>query len=44
MAAIPYAAELSLSRLPAGSYLLQVTAVDRVAKQSVSQQTRFEIE
>jgi VWFA-related protein len=44
VAAIPYAAELSLARLPAGRYLLQLTAVDRVAKQSVSHQTRFEIE
>jgi hypothetical protein len=41
---IPYAAEISLSGLPAGRYLLQVTAVDRVAKKSASQQTRFEIE
>jgi hypothetical protein len=41
---IPYAAELSLTGLPAGLYVLQVTAVDRVSKQSASQQTRFEIE
>ncbi|MDQ6652502.1 MAG: hypothetical protein M3Y84_07140, partial [Acidobacteriota bacterium] len=41
---IPYAAETSLSGLPAGRYLLKVTVVDRVAKQSASQQTRFEIE
>jgi hypothetical protein len=41
---IPYAAELSLTGLPAGRYLLQVTAVDRVSKKSTSQHTRFEIE
>lgn len=41
---IPYAAEISLGGLPAGRYVLQVTAVDRVGKKSVSQQTRFEIE
>jgi VWFA-related protein len=41
---IPYAAEMSLEGLPAGRYLLQVAVVDRVAKRSVSQQTRFEIE
>jgi hypothetical protein len=41
---ISYAAETSLSGLPAGHYLLKVTVVDRVAKQSASQQTRFDIE
>jgi VWFA-related protein len=41
---IPYSAEISLSGLPAGRYLLKLTVVDRVAKQSASQQTRFEIE
>lgn len=41
---IPYAAEIPLSGLPAGRYLLLVTAVDRIAKKSASQQTRFEIE
>jgi hypothetical protein len=40
---IPYAAEISLGGLPAGQYLLHVTAVDRVAKSSTSQQTRFEV-
>jgi len=40
---IPYAAEVSLSGLPAGRYLLQVTVVDRISKKSASQQTRFEI-
>jgi len=41
---IPYAAEISLSGLPAGRYLLQVTVVDRVAKKSASQQNRFAID
>jgi VWFA-related protein len=40
---IPYAAEVSLNGLPVGRYLLQVTVVDRVAKKSASQQSRFEI-
>jgi hypothetical protein len=43
-ARIPYAAEIPLSGLPAGRYLLQVTVVDRVAKKSASQQTHIEIE
>lgn len=43
-AGIPYAAEMSLSGLPAGRYLFQVTVIDRVAKRSASQQTHFEIE
>ena len=41
---IPYAAEIPLSGLPAGLYLLQVTVVDRVAKKSASQQNRFAID
>jgi hypothetical protein len=41
---IPFAAELPLAGLPAGRYVLQITVVDRVSKQSASQQTRFEIE
>ena len=41
---LPYAAELSLAGLPAGRYILQLTAVDRVSKRSASQQTRFEVE
>ncbi|HEY6233242.1 MAG TPA: VWA domain-containing protein [Pyrinomonadaceae bacterium] len=43
-ASIPYAAELSLNGIPPGRYLLHVTVVDRVSKQSATQQTRFEIE
>jgi VWFA-related protein len=41
---LPYAAELPLQGIPAGRYVLQITAVDRVSKQSSSQQTRFEIQ
>jgi VWFA-related protein len=41
---IPYAAEISLGGLPTGQYLLQVTVVDRVAKRSASEHTRFEIQ
>ncbi|MEP6912891.1 MAG: VWA domain-containing protein [bacterium] len=44
LSSIPFAAEISLAGLPAGRYLLRVTAIDRVSKQSASQQTRFEIE
>jgi len=41
---LPYAADLPLAGLPAGQYVLQVTAIDRVAKTSASQQTRFAID
>jgi hypothetical protein len=41
---LPYAADVSLEGLPAGLYMLQVTAIDRVSKTSASQQMRFEIE
>jgi VWFA-related protein len=41
---LPYAADVSLEGLPAGLYLLQVTAIDRVSRTSASQQMRFEIE
>lgn len=44
LTAIPYAAELRLRAYPPGRYVLQVTVVDRVAKKSASQQTRFDIE
>lgn len=41
---LPYAADLSLADLPAGQYVLQVTVVDRVARASATQQTRFTIQ
>ncbi len=44
LARLPYAAEVSLSGLPVGQYLLQISVVDRVARKSASQQTRFEIQ
>jgi len=40
---IPYAAEVPLSDLLPGRYLLQVTLIDRVSKQSTSKQTQFEV-
>ena len=41
---IPYAAELALASFPAGRYVLQVTAIDRSSKSSVSQRTSFVVE
>lgn len=41
---IPYAAELALDHLPPGHYILQVTAIDRVARTSASQSIDFVIE
>jgi VWFA-related protein len=41
---IPYAAELSLAAFPAGRYVLQVTAIDRIARASTSQRVNFKID
>lgn len=41
---LPYAAELSMKGVPAGRYVLRVTAIDRVAKSSVSQSVKFFID
>lgn len=41
---IPYAAEVSLEGMPTGHYILQVTAIDRLVKASVSQRIDFIIE
>lgn len=41
---LPYMAELSLSTFPPGRYVIQITAIDRTAKTSVSQRTRFAVE
>lgn len=41
---IPYAAEVSLEGLRPGRYILQISVVDRLAKTSTSQHTRFEVE
>ena len=40
---IPYAAETSLAGLPPGQYDLKITAIDRIAKTSVSRHTNFSI-
>ena len=40
---LPYAAEIPLSDLPTGRYLLQVSVIDRVSKESASRQTHFEV-
>lgn len=41
---LPYMAELSLSTFPPGRYVLQITAIDRAAKTTTSQRTRFAVE
>jgi VWFA-related protein len=43
LARLPYAAEIPLTELLPGRYLLQVTVIDRVSKQSTSRQTHFEV-
>jgi hypothetical protein len=43
LARLPYAAEVPLTGLPTGHYLLRVTVVDRISKRSTSQQSRFEV-
>jgi hypothetical protein len=40
---LPYAAEILLTELPVGRYLLKVTVIDRATKTSASQYIRFEI-
>ncbi len=40
---IPYAAEILLNNLPAGHYVLRVSAIDRIAKTSASREISFEI-
>jgi VWFA-related protein len=41
---LPYWAEIGLDQLPPGKYALQVTAIDRTTKTSVSQRTTFVVE
>ncbi len=41
---VPYAAELTLSGLQPGRYVLQVTVIDRLAKTSASQRFNFEVD
>ena len=40
---LPYAAEIPLNDLLPGRYLLQVTLIDRVSKQSTTRQTHFDV-
>jgi hypothetical protein len=40
---LPYAAEVSLRRLPVGRYELVVTVEDRIAKSNRTQRLNFEI-
>jgi len=40
---LPYAAEIPLSELAPGRYLIQITLIDRVSKQSTSRQTHFDV-
>ncbi len=40
---VPYAAELHLNELSPGQYILQVAVIDRLSKQSFTQQARFEV-
>jgi VWFA-related protein len=41
---LPYAAELSMAGVPAGRYILRLTAIDRVAKSSASQSVKFTLQ
>ena len=43
LARLPYAAEIPLSELLPGRYLLQVTLIDRVSKQSTTRRTHFDV-
>jgi VWFA-related protein len=40
---LPYAAELPLGELIPGRYMLNVTVIDRISKQSTSRQTHFDV-
>ncbi|HEX7721444.1 MAG TPA: hypothetical protein VF397_04755, partial [Pyrinomonadaceae bacterium] len=41
---VPYAADVSLSGLQPGAYVLQVTVIDRLAKASATQKLSFQID
>ncbi len=43
LARLPYAAEIPLSGLSSGYYLLRVTVIDRASKNSATQSARFEV-
>ena len=40
---LPYAAEIPMNEMLPGRYLLQVSVIDRVAKQSTTRQTHFDV-
>ena len=40
---LPYAAEIPLNSLPPGRYLLMVSVIDRLSKQSATRQTYFDV-
>ena len=40
---LPYAAEIPLAELAPGRYILQISLIDRVSKQSTSRQTHFDV-
>lgn len=44
LARIPYAAEIPLANIPAGRYILQVTAIDKIARSSATQRINFVVE
>jgi hypothetical protein len=44
MKRLPYAGEVALAGLRSGRYVLQISVVDRIAKTSATQQTRFEVQ
>ncbi len=44
MARIPYAAELNLTGLAPGKYVLQLTVIDRIAKATASRRVRFQVD
>jgi VWFA-related protein len=43
MTRLPYAAEIPMSDLGPGRYVLQVSVIDRVAKQSTTRKTQFDV-
>ena len=43
LARLPYAAEIPMSDMLPGRYVLQVSVIDRVAKQSTTRQTHFDV-
>jgi hypothetical protein len=40
---LPYAAEIPMAELLPGRYMLQVSVIDRVAKQSTTRKTHFDV-